>query len=111
MWRGGCGGAATWPAIVALYDHLLALTGSPVVALNRAVALAETDGPAAALAALEPLAADERLAGYQPYWAARGALLARAGRMTAGAGSADPRARPRRRSRGAGLAPRPPGGP
>lgn len=77
-------GAATWPAIVALYDHLLALTGSPVVALNRAVALAETDGPAAALAALEPLGADERLAGYQPYWAARGALLARAGR-TAGA--------------------------
>ncbi len=46
----------------------------------RAVALAETDGPAAALAALDPLAADERLAGYQPYWAARGALLARVGR-------------------------------
>lgn len=76
------GGAATWPAIVALYDHLLALTGSPVVALNRAVALAETDGPETALAALDPLAADERLAGYQPYWAARGALLARAGRAT-----------------------------
>jgi RNA polymerase sigma-70 factor, ECF subfamily len=74
------GGVATWPAIVALYDHLLALTGSPVVALNRAVALAETDGPGAALAALDPLAEDERLAGYQPYWAARGALLARAGR-------------------------------
>jgi RNA polymerase sigma-70 factor, ECF subfamily len=74
------GGLATWPAIVALYDHLFALTGSPVVALNRAVALAETDGPRAALAALDPLAADERLAGYQPYWAARGALLARAGR-------------------------------
>jgi RNA polymerase sigma-70 factor (ECF subfamily) len=76
------GGAATWPAIVALYDHLLGLTGSPVVAVNRAVALAETDGPPAALAALEPLAADERLAGYQPYWAARGFLLARAGRTT-----------------------------
>jgi RNA polymerase sigma-70 factor, ECF subfamily len=74
------GGAATWPAIVGLYDHLLALTGSPVVALNRAAALAETDGPEAALAALDPLAADERLAAYQPYWAARGALLARAGR-------------------------------
>jgi RNA polymerase sigma-70 factor (ECF subfamily) len=74
------GGAATWPAIVALYDHLLALTGSPVVALNRAVALAETAGPEPALAALDPLAADERLAAYQPYWAARGALLARAGR-------------------------------
>ena len=74
------GGAATWPAIVALYDHLLALTGSPVVALNRAVALAETEGPQAALAALDSIAGDERLAGYQPYWAARGALLARAGR-------------------------------
>jgi RNA polymerase sigma-70 factor (ECF subfamily) len=74
------GGAETWPAVVALYDHLFALTRSPVVALNRAVALAETQGAGAALAALEPLAADERLAGYQPYWAGRGALLARAGR-------------------------------
>jgi RNA polymerase sigma-70 factor (ECF subfamily) len=74
------GGAATWPAIVALYDHLLELTHSPVAALNRAVALAETEGPEAALAALVPLANDERLAAYQPYWAARGALLARAGR-------------------------------
>jgi RNA polymerase sigma-70 factor (ECF subfamily) len=71
-------GADTWPAIVTLYDHLLALTGSPVVALNRAVALAEVDGPAAALAALAPLATDKRLANYQPYWAARAALLARA---------------------------------
>jgi RNA polymerase sigma-70 factor (ECF subfamily) len=65
---------------VALYDHLLELTHSPVAALNRAVALAETEGPEAALAALVPLANDERLAAYQPYWAARGALLARAGR-------------------------------
>ena len=73
-------GRDTWPAIVALYDHLLALTRSPVVALNRAVALAETDGPEAALAALEPVAADKRLQSYQPYWAARGHLLARAAR-------------------------------
>jgi len=73
-------GAATWPAIVALYDHLLALTGSPVVALNRAAALVETDGVDAAVAALEPLSADARLVSYQPYWAARGTLLARAGR-------------------------------
>ncbi|HET8612794.1 MAG TPA: DUF6596 domain-containing protein, partial [Sphingomonas sp.] len=71
-------GADTWPAIVALYEHLLTLTGSPVVALNRAVALAEVAGPAAGLAALAPLAADKRLANYQPYWAARAALLARA---------------------------------
>jgi RNA polymerase sigma-70 factor (ECF subfamily) len=73
-------GAATWPAIVALYDHLLALTASPVVALNRAVALAETDGPTAAIAALDQLAAGDRLADYQPFWAARGALLLRVGR-------------------------------
>lgn len=73
-------GTATWPAIVALYDRLLTVTGSPVVALNRSVALAETDGPSAALAALDSLAADGRLAGYQPYWAARGALLNCAGR-------------------------------
>jgi RNA polymerase sigma-70 factor (ECF subfamily) len=73
-------GAATWPAIVALYDHLFGLTGSPVVALNRAVALSEVDGPESALAALDPLAADKRLQSYQPYWAARGNLLSRAGR-------------------------------
>jgi RNA polymerase sigma-70 factor (ECF subfamily) len=72
-------GAETWPAIIALYDHLLALTASPVVALNRAVALGEVDGPEAALAALAPLAADKRMASYQPYWAANAALLARAG--------------------------------
>ena len=72
-------GAATWPAIVALYDRLLALTRSPVVALNRAVALAETEGPAAALAILDTLAADPRMGSYQPYWAARGHLAARAG--------------------------------
>ncbi|WP_421759220.1 RNA polymerase sigma factor [Devosia sp.] len=69
-----------WTAIVALYDHLLVLTGSPVVALNRATALAETKGPEAALAALDAIAHDKRLAQYQPYWAARGHLLARAGR-------------------------------
>ena len=62
-----------------LYDHLLALTGSPVVVLNRAVALAEIDGPEAALAAIEPLSADARMLGYQPLWAAKGHLLARAG--------------------------------
>lgn len=73
-------GADTAAAIVALYDHLYALTGSPVVALNRAVARAGTDGPEAALAELDPLAADPRMADYQPLWAARGHLLAEAGR-------------------------------
>ncbi len=72
-------GADTWPAIVALYDHLYARTQSPVVALNRAVALAEAESADAALAALAPLAEDRRLASYQPYWAARGHLLARTG--------------------------------
>lgn len=73
-------GAATWPAIVALYDILSEIAPSPVVALNRAVALAERDGPAAALAELDLVAADPRLAEYQPYWAARAHLSARADR-------------------------------
>ena len=65
---------------MALYTHLESLTGSPVVTLNRAVALAELDGPDAALAILDHLAEDRRMADYQPYWAARGHLAARAGR-------------------------------
>ena len=73
-------GAPTWPAVLALYDHLLALTGSPMIVLNRAVALAEIEGSAAALAAITPLETDKRMADYQPYWAARGHLLAQAGR-------------------------------
>ncbi len=72
-------GKADWAAIEQLYDALCALTGSPVAALNRAVALAETRGPAAGLAALDALASDARLADYQPYWAARADLLARSG--------------------------------
>ena len=59
---------------------MLALTQSPVVAINRAVALGETSGPAAGLAALDELAGDQRIAAYQPYWAARADLLARLGR-------------------------------
>jgi RNA polymerase sigma-70 factor (ECF subfamily) len=73
-------GLDNWAAIVALYDHLLALTGSPVVALNRAAAVSETEGPAAAVAALDAIASDRRLADYQPYWATRGHLLAEVGR-------------------------------
>jgi RNA polymerase sigma-70 factor (ECF subfamily) len=68
-----------WAQIVALYDQLLVHRPNAVVALNRAVALGELDGPAAALSALEDLDA-ERLAGYQPLHAARADLLARAGR-------------------------------
>jgi RNA polymerase sigma-70 factor (ECF subfamily) len=73
------GGDANWPVVVQLYDHLYALTKSPVVILNRAVALGEIEGPGAALAALAPLANDRRVQAYQPYWAARGHLLARVG--------------------------------
>ncbi|HXO02604.1 MAG TPA: DUF6596 domain-containing protein [Stellaceae bacterium] len=72
-------GRADWPAIERLYDALLALTGSPVVAINRAVAVAENCGPQAGLAALATLAGDVRLGDYQPYWAARAGLMARAG--------------------------------
>jgi RNA polymerase sigma-70 factor, ECF subfamily len=72
-------GRADWAAILQLYDALHLLTGSPVAALNRAVAVAEVEGPAAGLLALDALALDERLADYQPYWAARAELQWRAG--------------------------------
>ena len=76
-------GRADWDAIVRLYDALAALTGSPVVWINRAVAVAETRGAVAGLAALDEIAADARLADYQPYWAARAGLLARSGDVAA----------------------------
>ena len=62
-----------------LYDALLALSHSPVVAINRALAVAEVHGAAAGLRSLEEICADARLAEYQPYWAARADLLARTG--------------------------------
>ncbi len=72
-------GRADWPAVVELYDALFTLTRSPVVAINRALAIAETEGTEAAIAALPDVDADERLGRYQPYWAARAELLARSG--------------------------------
>lgn len=72
-------GRTDWMAIARLYDTLVALTGSPVVAINRAVAHAATTGPEDGLALLDQLADDPRLANYQPYWAARAGLLARTG--------------------------------
>jgi RNA polymerase sigma-70 factor (ECF subfamily) len=72
-------GRPDWAAIEGLYDALATLTGSPVVAINRAIAVAETRGAAAGLAVLDTLAGDARLVEYQPYWAARAGLLARAG--------------------------------
>ena len=50
-----------------------------MVTINRAIAIAETEGPAAGLAELDGIAGDRRLADYQPYWAARAGLLARLG--------------------------------
>jgi RNA polymerase sigma-70 factor, ECF subfamily len=73
-------GHNNWAAVVALYDALLAMTGSPVVALNRAVALAHTQGEEAAIQALDALGADARMVQYQPYWAARAALCRGLGR-------------------------------
>ena len=78
-------GSTDWAAIVQLYDALFAMTGSVVVAINRAVALAEVHGVERALAALDALQDDARLAQYQPYWAARAALLARSGNSAAAA--------------------------
>ena len=72
-------GRTDWPAIRILYDALLALTASPVVAINRAIAIAETGGPEAGLAALAGVEGYGAIAEYQPYWAAKARLLAEAG--------------------------------
>jgi RNA polymerase sigma-70 factor (ECF subfamily) len=69
-----------WPQVVALYDVLLALTPSPLVALNRAVAVAMRDGPGAGLALLDDLADAPELRGYHLLPAARAELLTRLGR-------------------------------
>jgi RNA polymerase sigma-70 factor (ECF subfamily) len=81
--------ATPWPAIVALYDALLRFEPTPVVRLNRALAIAERDGATAALSELDPLA--ERLDGYHLYHAARAELLRRTGQPAA-ARDADRRA-------------------
>ena len=71
-------GETDWAEIVALYDRLHAVQPSPVVALNRALALAELRGPEIGLAAVDPLR--DRLDGYHLFHAARGELLRRLGR-------------------------------
>jgi RNA polymerase sigma-70 factor, ECF subfamily len=70
--------ATDWPQIVALYDHLVSVMPTPVVALNRAIAIAETEGPGAALNSLEAIAAD--LDNYHLMHAALGTMLRRLGR-------------------------------
>jgi len=67
-----------WAQIVALYDQLARLDRSPIVALNRAIAVAELDGPEVALAAVDRL--EDSLAGYHAYHTTRAELLRRLGR-------------------------------
>lgn len=70
-----------WAQIVALYDVLLALTPTPVVALNRAAAVAMRDGASSGLALLDELAGEPLLRSYCPYYVARADLLQRLGRV------------------------------
>jgi RNA polymerase sigma-70 factor (ECF subfamily) len=67
--------ATDWPQIVSLYDQLLAIASTPVVALNRAIAIGEVEGADAALALVDEL----DLASYHPFHATRGDLLRRLG--------------------------------
>ncbi|MET7875302.1 RNA polymerase sigma factor [Micromonospora sp. DT68] len=76
-----------WPQVVALYDVLLTMVPSPVVALNRAAAVAMRDGPEAGLALLDELADDPRLRGYHLYPATRADLLRLLGRNDEAAAS------------------------
>jgi len=72
--------ATDWRRITLLYDQLMAVAGSPVVALNRAVAVAMVEGPAAGLDLMDTLAASGTLDSYHLLHAARGDLLRRLGR-------------------------------
>jgi RNA polymerase sigma-70 factor (ECF subfamily) len=76
-------GRTDWAQIVALYDQLLAVAPTPVVALNRAIAVGEVRGPAAALALVEELGLDS----YHPFHATRADLLRRLGRDSEAAAS------------------------
>ena len=70
-----------WNEIVGLYDVLARVAPSPVVALNRAVAVAMRDGPVAGLAVIDGILADGALAGYHLAHSARADLCRRLGRM------------------------------
>ena len=87
-----------WEAVVALYDALAQLAPSPVVELNRAVAVLHADGPQAALRALDAIRHDPRMARYHLYGAVRGDVLRRLGRYPEAAEELE---------RAAGLAPTP----
>lgn len=70
-----------WSQVVALYDQLVRLDPSPIVALNRAIALAELEGPEVALATVDHLG--DRLAGYHAFHATRAESLRRLSRIEA----------------------------
>ena len=72
-------GKTDWEAIVRLYDALFETTGSPVVAVNRAAAVAQSRGAAAGLALLDEVGATSRLDAFEPYWVARADLCAKVG--------------------------------
>jgi RNA polymerase sigma-70 factor (ECF subfamily) len=76
-------GTTDWEAIAVLYDALFALTASPVVAVNRAAAIAQARGAAAGLELLDEVGANSALAGFEPYWVARADLLAKLGEVVA----------------------------
>ncbi len=75
-----------WPQISRLYEQLATITGSPVVALNHAVAVAEADGPLAGLTLVDRI---DGLGDYHLYWAVRAELSRRAGRMDAARAAAE----------------------
>lgn len=83
----GCTEDTPWGSVVELYDVLMRIRPSPVVALNRAIAIAERDGPAAGLDAIRAIAECERLATYPFYRAAIGELELRRGRIDPAAAS------------------------
>jgi RNA polymerase sigma-70 factor, ECF subfamily len=91
----GAAAATDWGQILQLYDQLLAVAPSPVVALNRAVAVAEVEGPATALALVDGLGetaaggAGPGLAGYHVFHAIRADLLRRLGRDAEAAAAYD----------------------
>jgi RNA polymerase sigma factor (sigma-70 family) len=85
-----------WEAVIALYDALSGLAPSPVVVLNRAVAVLHADGPAPALESLDSIREDPRMARYHLFGAVRGDLLQRLGRHAEAAEELE---------RAAGLAP------
>jgi RNA polymerase sigma-70 factor, ECF subfamily len=76
-------GTTDWEAIAVLYDALFTLTASPVVAVNRAAAVAHAHGPEAGLELLDEVGAKGGLAGFEPYWVARADLCAKLGEVDA----------------------------